>query len=171
MNKLLFITLLTVLFFSTAQAKTDYYPKKYLAQAQKLGLTMNEVITMASIIEMETSGSDHKKISAVIHNRLRQNMKLQMCSTVMFAQGTRKKRLLTSDLRYDSVYNTYRYKGLPPGPICSPSTTSIEAALWPDKNKKILYFTADMKGNNIFTETYQQHEKATNKIKQSEVKK
>ena len=129
--------------------------------ADKIGLTMHEVLTLASIIEAETPVQQERPIvSSVYHNRLRKNMLLQADPTVQYAISSPKKRLLYSDLNINSRYNTYKYIGLPPGPINSPSKSSIEAAVSPAKTK-YLFFVATGDGSNThnFSETYVEHQK------------
>ena len=123
--------------------------------------SQREVLILASIIEKETAlGSERALISGVFHNRLRIHMPLQSDPTVIYAitQGKEKlKRTLTyRDLRYDSPYNTYVYKELPPGPIACPGRQSIRAALRPEKTRA-LYFVANGQGGHTFSETFKEH--------------
>ena len=123
---------------------SEVYLPQYTARAEQLGLTMNQVITLASLIEKEGRGEDFPKISAVFHNRLAQNMKLESDVTVQYALGVKRLVLTADELKVDSPYNTYTNVGLPPGPICNPSKAAIIAALYPDQdilNGGYLYFT------------------------------
>lgn len=126
-------------------------------RAQKLGWTVNEVVTLASIIEKEAKIEYEKPlISAVYHNRLKLGMPLQADPTAIygvkrFREGVKKKDLLNR-----TPYNTYIIRGLPPGPIASPSLSSIRAALYPAK-VPYLYFVAKGDGSHVFSETYSQH--------------
>jgi UPF0755 protein len=95
-------------------------------------------------------------ISAVYHNRLRQNMPLQADPTVQYALGAHRKRVLYKDLKIDSPYNTYRNRGLPPGPIASPGKASIHAALYP-ANVPYRYFVAHPDGHHEFRVTFEEH--------------
>jgi len=105
---------------------------EYYERARELGLTVDEVITIASIIEKEIRVPEERSLaSAVIHNRLARGEALGMCSTILYALDKRKDRLLDEDLRIDSPYNTYINRGLPLGPISNPGQACIEAALYP----------------------------------------
>ncbi len=133
--------------------------KQFENAAKNTGLSQNAALTMASIIEAETPIADERPtISGVYHNRLKKGMLLQADPTVQYAIGTPKKRLLYSDLAVESRYNTYKYQGLPPGPINSPSQSSIAAAVSPEKND-YLYFVAIGDGSNRhqFSKTYKEH--------------
>jgi UPF0755 protein len=115
---------------------------------------------MASIVEREAKrAADRPKIAAVFYNRLRTGIALQSCATVQYALGKHQDRLLYADLQVASPYNTYLYRGLPPGPICSPGQASIRAALYPDSDN-YLYFVAKPDGSHVFSRTYQEHLRA-----------
>jgi len=129
--------------------------------------TKEEALILASIIEKETAvPSERKRVAGVFINRLRKGMLLQTDPTVIYAltkgkhenggQGPLGRRLLKKDLKYDSPYNTYKYAGLPPAPICNPGKASIEAALNPEKHKYI-YFVADGSGGHAFAKTLSEH--------------
>lgn len=127
-------------------------------EAQKQKRTKHEVLTLASIVEAEASvSSERKRIAGVYANRLKKNMKLDADPTVQYGLGE-KKRLFFSDLESDSPYNTYKFTGLPPTPINSPSAESIEAALFPEEHN-FLYFVAkgDGSGEHNFSKNYAQH--------------
>jgi UPF0755 protein len=128
----------------------DYYRK-----AQELGLSVNEVVTIASLIERETRVADERAlVSSVIHNRLARGMQLQIDATVQYALGEQKERLLYADLEVDSPYNTYKIPGLPPGPICSPRIECIEAALFPaDTNYLYYVLKPELNGAHNFAAT------------------
>lgn len=139
------------------------FTKEYYDRAQELGLTVDEVITIASLIEMEAKyPADYKKISSVFHNRLNSESfpKLQSDATIQYArvyEGIgRTSSVLFKDLEIDHPYNTYLIDGLPPGPICSPRIDSIEAALYPEKTN-YYYFFATPDGSNIYNETLEGH--------------
>ncbi|MBU0507875.1 endolytic transglycosylase MltG [bacterium] len=120
-------------------------------------LSLHGMITLASIIEWETMlQGEARIISSVYHNRLRRGMLLQADPTVAYALGRRPSRLYYSDLRVDSPYNTYRYEGLPPGPINNPGLASINAALNP-QTTGYLYFVANGDGTHTFTSTLDEH--------------
>lgn len=122
-------------------------------------LTLIELITMASIIEGETRYDPEKKIiSGVYYNRLKKGMKLEADPTVQYSLPEPKRRLLYSDLKYPSPYNTYLHRGLPPGPINNPGLSAILAALEPEQHKYI-FFVAKGDGSHRFAETYDEHKK------------
>ena len=129
-------------------------------EAEELGYSVYEILTVASIIEKETNGTDMRNIAAVIYNRLDSSEtlgKLQMDSTIQYIlerNGTgRKDELEETDFEIDSVYNTYLYAGLPYGPICNPSLASIEAALNPN-DEDYLYYFHDNSGDAHFYTDY-----------------
>ena len=105
------------------------FPAGLQERAQELGLTMDQALTLASMIEKEAGAADFRKVSAVFHNRLKAKMKLQSDVTVHYVTGIRKMALEEGDLTADSPYNTYVVSGLPVGPICNPSAAAIQAAL------------------------------------------
>ncbi|MGB9976369.1 endolytic transglycosylase MltG [Thermovenabulum sp.] len=130
---------------------------------EKLNMNTLEVVTLASIIEEEAKIDREKPvISAVFHNRLSKNIPLQSCATIEYILDEHKEKLTIEDLKKDSPYNTYLYKGLPPGPISSPGYKAIIAALKPEKND-YLYFVSNGDGSHTFTSNYQEHLKAKNK--------
>jgi len=128
-------------------------------------LSKEQTIILASIIEAEARFDDEKStIASVYHNRLDDKMRLQADPTVIYALGGLDRPLYYKDLEYDSPYNTYRYHGLPPGPINSPGLASIVAALIPDTSE-YYYFVADGSGRHIFSRTLREHNRAKNQIK------
>ena len=134
-------------------------------RADELKMTMDQVLTLASLIEKEAKESDFARVSAVFHNRLKEGMKLESDVTVHYVTGVRKMALSDSDLAVKSPYNTYQVKGLPLGPICNPSPAAIRAALYPDEsmiNEKYLYFCAKEpeSGELYFSKTLEQHRRA-----------
>ena len=129
-------------------------------RAEQIGFTVNEVLTMASIIEGEAIfDSERPIISAVYHNRLKKRMLLQADPTVQYVIKDGPRRLRLSDLKIDSPYNTYVYRGLPPGPINNPGKASILAVLYPDDNDYI-FFVARGDGYHTFTTTIEEHNRA-----------
>ena len=133
--------------------------------AEQMGFTMDQILTLASLIEKEAKESDFAKVSAVFHNRLKAGMKLQSDVTIHYITGVRRMSLTENDLRVANAYNTYQITGLPPGPICSPSTAAIDAALYPDQTflaENYLYFCAKEPENGelYFSRTLQEHEQA-----------
>lgn len=141
------------------------YQISYDERAQELGMSMDEVFTLASMIEKEAKKADFAKVSAVFHNRLKQNMTLGSDVTVKYVSGSEKMYLNDSDLAVDSAYNTYTHKGLPVGPICNPSMDAVIAALYPDEQyvaQKYLYFcsTDPDSGELHFSKTLEEHNAA-----------
>mgnify|MGYP002523569627 CR=1 FL=1 len=130
------------------------------SKAKEIGLSEQQVVTLASIIEEETSKSDELPIVAGLYlNRLKKKMLLQADPTVIFALGgERPKRVLNKHLEVDSPYNTYKYPGLPPAPIRFVSTRSIDAVLNYSKHN-YLYMCAkeDFSGYHYFTSSLSQH--------------
>ena len=135
----------------------DFWTNTYELRAEELGLTKHEVITLASIIEGEAIfDSERPRISGVYHNRLKLKMKLQADPTIQYIISDSPRRLLNRDLRIDSPYNTYIYKGLPPGPINSPGKKSLIAALYPEENNYI-FFVARGDGFHTFSINERKH--------------
>jgi UPF0755 protein len=131
----------------------------------QLGLTRHQVITLASIVEKEARvPAERPIISAVYHNRLKRGMLLQADPTIQYALGRHTARVLYKDLEVKSPYNTYRNVGLPPGPIASPGTASIEAALFP-ADVPYLYFVAHPDGHHEFRATLREHNEAVRQMR------
>lgn len=131
--------------------------QKYREEIERSGFSFHQILTIASLIEREAKvPEDRPLISAVIRNRLRRDMKLEIDATVLYALGKHKPRVLYRDLEIDSDYNTYRRKGLPPGPIANPGIVCIEAALRPAQ-VDYLYYVARPDGSHIFTRTLEEH--------------
>ncbi len=129
-------------------------------------LSLHEIISLASIIEKEAKVAEERPlISAVFHNRLRTDQKLESCATVLYGLGYPHRELNYNDLRDPtSRYNTYVYKGLPPGPICNPGLSSILAAVNPSK-ENYLYFVSKNDGTHYFTEDYNDFLRAKKKYR------
>jgi UPF0755 protein len=134
------------------------------------GLTLREVVTLASVVEEETARPEERpRIAAVFHNRLRRRMPLQTDPTVIYAlrkAGRWDGNIRKKDLDLDSPYNTYRRAGLPPGPIASPGREAILAALHPADTKD-LYFVSRNDGSHHFSETLTEHERAVDRYQRS----
>lgn len=143
------------------------YTNKQQQRAIALGLNEHKLLTLASIVEAETPLDKEKPIVASVYlNRLRIGMRLQADPTVQYALGGASRRLYYKDLAITSPYNTYRNKGLPPGPICNPGKASIAAVLnAPQSN--YLYFVATGNGGHYFSESLQEHQANVQKYKQS----
>lgn len=141
------------------------FPADYQDRAAEMGFTMDQILTMASMIEKEAKSADMAKVSAVFHNRLDEGMKLQSDVTIHYVTGVLKMSLDNSDLSLSSPYNTYQISGLPLGPVCNPSEEAITAALYPDETyvaENYLYFCAKdpASGELHFSKTLQEHEQA-----------
>jgi UPF0755 protein len=131
------------------------------ARADSLGMTVNEVLTLASIIEAEAMiDRERPMISAVYHNRLEHGWRLEADPTVRYALGKYHRKLYFKDLQFDSPYNTYRVSGLPPGPICNPGTASIDAALYPTPGSRDFFFVSNGDGTHTFSRTFAEHVRA-----------
>ena len=148
-------------FITRMQKEHDrYWNDTRLAKAQALGLTPEEVATLASIVDEETNKNDEKPLVAGLYlNRLKRGMLLQADPTVKYAHGKFElRRILLSHLTIDSPYNTYKYAGLPPGPIRIPSTAALESVLNPAQHN-YLYMCAkeDFSGYHNFATTLSQH--------------
>jgi UPF0755 protein len=130
------------------------------AEAEKLGLSVNEAVTLASLIEKETAKADERPIvSAVYHNRLKRGMPLQCDPTVIYAlmlAGKWNGNVRKVDLAINSPYNTYRFPGLPPGPVASSGRASLEAAVRP-ADVPYLYFVSRNDGSHVFAKTLAEH--------------
>lgn len=137
-----------------------HFTAKMRDGAQALGLTEYQAVTLASIVQKETSSSREGPIVAGVYwNRLRRRMRLQADPTVAYAlkrDGKWTGTLYRSDYGYESPFNTYLYDGLPPGPICNPGQDALEAAVAPARTD-FLYFVADHSGGHTFSRTFQEH--------------
>ena len=135
----------------------DFFNDSLKQRAKQIGLTVHQVITLASIIKGETNLiSEMPTISAVYHNRMKIGMRLQADPTIQYLFPDGWRRITYDDLKIESKYNTYKYSGLPPGPINNPGANAIMAALYPDKNN-YLYFVANGKGGHKFAKAYSGH--------------
>jgi UPF0755 protein len=148
------------IFSIMVQRLREKYDESLMKRADVLGMTENEVLTLASIIEKEAvHDSERPRISAVYHNRLKKNMKLQADPTVLYGLRERPKRIRYIDLMRSTPYNTYVIYGLPPGPIASPGINSIRAALYPE-NTGYLFFVSMNNGRHYFSRSGAEHVKA-----------
>ena len=138
----------------------NQFDKNLQDRANQLGLSVHEVVTLASIIEGEAMlDTERETISSVYHNRLKINMKLQADPTIQYIIPGPPKALSIKDLRIKSDYNTYLNYGLPPGPINNPGIESLKAALYPKKTN-FLFFVAQGDGSHAFTTNEKDHEEA-----------
>jgi UPF0755 protein len=130
------------------------------AQAEGSGLSVRELVTLASIVEKETGKSEERSLVAAVYtNRLKIGMGLQCDPTVIYALQRAHRydgNLTREDLQFDSPYNTYRYRGLPPGPIAAPGRASLEAAAHP-ADVPYLYFVSRGDGSHVFATTLDEH--------------
>lgn len=126
-------------------------------QAEEIGMSFHEVLTLASLIEREAAlDTERSLVSSVFHNRLEKNMRLESCATVQYILKERREVLSYADTKISSPYNTYQNAGLPPSPIASPGLASLAAALHPAKTD-YLFFVASGSGGHIFSKTYDEH--------------
>ncbi len=139
----------------------NVYDKHVKAVAEENGWSMNQVLTLASLIEKEAKVSEHPLVSAVFHNRLRQNMKLQSDPTVIYGIKPMGSRITREDLNRKQPYNTYQNVGLPPGPIANPGKESLTAAVTP-ADVDYIYFVAKNDGTHQFSNNLKEHNKWVN---------
>ena len=126
-------------------------------QAEQMGLSIYELITLASLVEREVRFPEDRPIVAqVLLKRLKLNMPLQTDATLQYLMETPKEEVSIADTQIDSPYNTYQHTGLPPGPIANPGLASITAVLHPSETE-YLYFVADRRGHNHYAYTYEEH--------------
>lgn len=143
----------------------ELYTQEMREKTKSMGLSIDNVVTIASMIEKEIKIPEEKSTAvSVIFNRLKQNMPLQLDATVIYANKKHKDRTLTKDTKIDSPYNTYKVKGLPIGPISNPSIQSINAVLNP-ANTDFLYYVLKNKntGEHFYTNNYDEFLKEKNK--------
>ena len=137
--------------------------QEWQTRAKDIHLTVHEVLTLASVIEKETgAGEERPHISSVFHNRLKKHIPLQSDPTVIYGLPNFDGNLHKKDLSHPNPYNTYRWAGLPPGPIANPGAQSIRAALYPMPSA-YLYFVSKNDGTHQFSATLVEHNKAVEK--------
>ncbi len=139
----------------------EVYDAQVRSRAEAIGWTTNQVVTLASLVEKEAKPSEHELIAAVFHNRLRQGMPLQSDPTVIYGIKPMGSKITKADLKNDHPYNTYRHRGLPPGPIASPGKASLVAAVNP-ADVDYLYFVAKNDGTHHFSSNLRDHNNAVN---------
>ncbi|MEA5047658.1 MAG: endolytic transglycosylase MltG [Eubacteriales bacterium] len=151
----------------------DVFSEEYITRAQQLGMTMDQVVTLASLIEREAQApDDFAKVSAVFQNRMKQDMPLQSCASLSYVLGVTKYTFTDVERETDSLYNTYKYNGLPVGPVCNPGKAAIEAALYPNEqylSDGYLYFCNQNPAETnelIFAKTYEEHQENVRKYQQ-----
>jgi len=142
----------------------DIFTSEVVARIDSMKMSIHEVLTLASIIEGEAIFDDERAvISSVYHNRLRRRIKLQADPTIQYILTGPPRRLLYKDLKIESPYNTYKYYGLPPGPISNPGKKSILAAIYP-ADTNYIYFVAKGDGRHTFSRTAAEHSRAKEKF-------
>lgn len=136
----------------------EVWNNQFKKRCESTNKTKQEVLTLASIVESETPVAEERsRVAGVYSNRLKKGMKLEADPTVQYAIGD-KRKLSYDDLTADNPYNTYRYKGLPPGPINNPSKSSIDAALSPESHNYIFFVAVgNGSGRHNFSATFSQH--------------
>lgn len=135
------------------------FTQAWTDRARDVGFTIHEVVTLASIVEKETARPDERPhIAAVFLNRLKRHMRLESDPTVIYGMKDFDGNITRKDLKDLTPYNTYRIKGLPPGPIANPGRDSIEAVLYPSE-KPYLYFVSKNDGSHHFSRTFSEHNK------------
>ncbi|KQY82776.1 aminodeoxychorismate lyase [Paenibacillus sp. Root52] len=148
------------------QTKVNSIPNLETELQQKK-LSLHELLTIASLVEREVVvDAERPLVAGVIYNRIHQDMKLEIDATVQYLLDKPKARLLFKDLKVESPYNMYLNKGLPPGPIASPSLPSIQAALQPEASEYLFYVTKkDGSSGHLFAKTYKEHQQNIAKSK------
>jgi UPF0755 protein len=146
------------------------WQKDWDSKIKQHNLTRHQAVTLASIVEREVrAGDERKKVAGVYFNRLAKQMPLQADATVQYLFAKQKERVTYSDLKQDNPYNTYKVKGLPPGPIASPGEAALDAVANAEKNNYLFYVTKkDGTGQHYFAATYQEHQQNINKSKQNQ---
>lgn len=133
--------------------------------ARGRGLTLHQLVTVASMIEREARVPEERAVIAgVIYNRLRLGMRLEIDATVLYALGRHKAELSFADLKVDSPYNTYRHPGLPPGPIANPGLAAVAAAAAPAETP-FLYYVLRPDGSHHFSRTLREHQDAVRRYR------
>lgn len=141
------------------------FDDKMRQQAANKGLSIRQVVILASLVEKEAQlDSDRPIIAGVFFNRLKNDMPLQSCATIQYILGYPKPELTVSDTQIESPYNTYINRGLPPGPIANPGIDAIKAVLYPAETD-FLYFVADKNGAHHFSRTYEEHLEKINEVR------
>ena len=144
---------------SAMRQNFDAHVEKIAGDIASYGKPLSDIVVMASILEKEArTMQDRRVIAGVLWRRLKIKMPLQVDATFLYIMGKNTFQLSTDDLKTDSPYNTYRYGGLPPGPINSPSIEALEAAATPI-DKGYLYYLADKHGTTYYSKTYEEHQR------------
>ena len=140
----------------------DIFNDEFMLRAQEMNMTMDQIVTLASLIEKEAKTADFYKVSAVFHNRIAKDMLLQSDAAIQYIKNSNKLIIPEADLKIESPYNTHLHKGLPAGPICNPSKAALQAALYPDEatlKEGYLYFCLkDPKSGELaYAKTLKEH--------------
>lgn len=139
------------------------FKPEWKERAEKIGFSIHEIVTLASVIEKETGApSERSVISSVFHNRLKKKMRLESDPTVIYGIEGFDGNLTREHLNTQTPYNTYRNRGLPPGPIANPGFAAIESALYPD-DTSFLFFVSKGDGSHKFSTTISEHNSAVRK--------
>lgn len=152
----------------------EIFTDAYTTRAQELGMSMDQVVTLASLIEREAQANDDfAKVSAVFHNRLGSNMPLQSCASLSYVLKVNKYTFTESELATVSPYNTYLNSGLPAGPVGNPGKAAIEAALYPNEaylgeDGYLFFCNGNPQESNelVFSKTYEEHQENVSKYQQ-----
>ena len=141
----------------------NIFTEKWQARAKKLGFSIHDIVTLASIIEKETGdASERPLISSVFHNRLKKNMRLESDPTVIYGIKNFDGNIKRKHLKTVTPYNTYQIRGLPAGPIANPGALSLQAALYPAQTD-FLFFVSKKDTTHKFSKTIQEHNQAVKK--------
>jgi UPF0755 protein len=141
----------------------EVFTTKWIERAKTLGMTVHQVMTLASIIEKEAHAAEERPIiSSVFHNRLKRKMRLESDPTVIYGIPDYNGNITRKDLESPTPYNTYTMRGLPPGPISNAGIKAIEAALYP-ADTQYLYFVSKKDGTHYFSTNFKEHERAVRK--------
>ena len=136
----------------------DKISAEMISDIKKQGKTLNEIISMASVIEKEVrSEQDMKIVSGIFWNRIEIGQALESCATLAFILGENKKQYTYEDTEIKSPYNTYKNTGLPPGPIANPGLNAINAAIYPEKTNYYYFLSRFDNGETVFSKTYDEH--------------
>ena len=137
----------------------EEYHSAWTEQLKARNMSIHDMVTLASIIEREVAVAKERPIVAgVYYNRMSQDILLQADATVQYALGKQKERLTYKDLELDHAYNTYKHKGLPPGPIAAPGKSALEAVVKPEQHDYLFYVTKkNGTGEHFFSKTYNEH--------------
>jgi UPF0755 protein len=146
----------------------EVFTAEWEARAEALGMSVHEVVTLASIIEKETGApAERPIIASVFHNRLKRNMRLQSDPTVIYGLSDFDGNLTRRHLETPTPYNTYTEGGLPPGPIANPGREALHAALYPAETR-YLYFVSQNDGTHHFSKTLAEHNRAVRKYQKGD---